>query len=63
MTFVQAPAQQGNVYYPLFRQPADRAPSAAFDSLTAALVLERFRSGTLDEGVFLALMASAGLQP
>ena len=64
MNLVHPPAQQGNVYYPFFRKPAHRvAESATFDSLTAAMVLHRFRSGTLDEAVFLALIASAGLRP
>ena len=34
-----------------------------FDGLTANLVLARFRAGTLPEGVFVAMMASAGLHP
>ena len=34
-----------------------------FDGLTANLVLARFRDGTLPEGVFVAMMASAGLHP
>jgi len=34
-----------------------------FDQLTAALVLAQYRAGTLPEGVIVALLASAGLQP
>jgi hypothetical protein len=64
MNLVHPPAQRGNVYYPRFRSPSDRvAESTTFDSLNATLVLQQFRNGTLNEGVFLALMASAGLQP
>ena len=34
-----------------------------FDQLTARLLLAQLRAGTLPEGVFVAMMASAGLQP
>ena len=34
-----------------------------FDRLTARLVIDQYRNGTLSEGVIVALLASAGLQP
>jgi hypothetical protein len=37
--------------------------SSAFDHLTASLVLAQQRAGTLPEGVIVALLACAGLQP
>jgi hypothetical protein len=44
--------------------PLPRAGSVApFDRLTATLVLEQYRAGTLPEGVIVALLASAGLYP
>jgi hypothetical protein len=38
--------------------------SSPFDQLTARLVLAKFRAGTLDENLFVALLAAAtGLRP
>lgn len=34
-----------------------------FKQLTANLVIVQYRAGTLPEGVLIALLASAGLQP
>jgi hypothetical protein len=34
-----------------------------FEQLTANLVIAQYRAGTLPEGVLVALLASAGLQP
>lgn len=34
-----------------------------FDNLTATLVLAQYRAGTLPEGVIVALLACAGMQP
>ena len=44
---------------PVRRKP----PARPFDQLTAALVIAQHRAGTLPEGVLVALLASAGLQP
>jgi len=39
----------------------ERSASSPFDRLTAVLVFQQFRDGTLPEGVFLSFMAAAGL--
>lgn len=35
----------------------------SFDRLTARLVIDQYRAGTLPEGVIVALLANAGLHP
>lgn len=44
-------------------RPGASATRSAFDRLTARLVIKRFRNGTLDPAVLVALMAAVGLQP
>jgi hypothetical protein len=43
--------------------PFPNVTGDSFGNLTARLVIERFRAGTLPEAVVVALMASAGLRP
>lgn len=42
-------------------RPARPSITEAFDNLTTALVLAKYRAGTLPEGVMVALLAAAGL--
>jgi hypothetical protein len=44
-------------------RPGASSRRSAFDRLTARLVMQRFREGTLDPAVLVALMAAVGLQP
>jgi len=43
--------------------PFPNAAGDPYSVLTARMVVERFRRGELPEGVLVALLASAGLQP
>jgi hypothetical protein len=43
--------------------PPRAASAAPFDELTTAIVLDQYRRGVLPEGVIVALLACAGLQP
>ena len=62
MYFVHHPSRHGNVYYPSFRKPTDRAAErAAFEALTAQIVMKRHREGTLDPAIVEALLQAAGL--
>ena len=48
-----------------FRQNLDDGfqVSRAFDRLTATLILDQHRNGTLPEAVIVALLAGAGVRP
>jgi hypothetical protein len=43
--------------------PFPNATEDPFGTLTARLVIERFREGTLPEAVVVALLSGAGLRP
>jgi hypothetical protein len=62
MHFVHHPRRHGNVYYPSFRKPTDRAADrAAFEALTAQIVMKQHREGTLEPAVVEALLQGMGL--
>jgi hypothetical protein len=65
MHLVHHPNRHGNVYYPSFRKPTDRraADRAAFEALTAQIVMKQHRDGTLNPGVLEALLLGVGLEP
>jgi hypothetical protein len=43
--------------------PRNANTGHSFDRLTARLVIDQYRAGTLPEGVIVALLANAGLHP
>jgi hypothetical protein len=64
MHFVHHPSRHGNVYYhPSFRKPTDRRASdrAAFEALTAQIVMKQHHDGTLEPAVVEALLQGVGL--
>ena len=62
MHLVHHPSRHGNVYYPSFRKPTDRAADrAAFEALTAQIVMKQHREGTLEPAVVEALLQGVGL--
>jgi hypothetical protein len=64
MHFVHHPSRHGNVYYPSFRKPTSwAADRAAFEALTAQIVMKQHRDGTLNPGVLEALLLGVGLKP
>ena len=62
MDLVHPKARHGNVYYPAFRKlPKAATDREAFDSLTVALLTERYRQGTLEPAIVEAMALAIGL--
>ena len=63
MHFVHHPSRHGNVFYPYFRKPTDRraADRAAFEALTAQIIMKQHHDGTLEPAVVEALLQGVGL--
>lgn len=53
------PPRDGSNVVPLF--PNRRSGPSAYDELTRALILKKFRDGTLPEGVLLTLLGASGV--
>jgi hypothetical protein len=62
MNYLPSLSRQGNVYYPSFRRPPNRAAErAAFDALTVQVALKRLDEGTLNPQVLVALLSAVGV--
>ena len=63
MNLLHPPSRRGNVYYPTFRKPIDRAGErAAFDALTVAISVKQLSDGTFDPQILVALLSAVGVE-
>jgi hypothetical protein len=63
MALVHPPRRHGNVYYPSFRKPIDRADErAAFDALTVAISMKQLGDGTYNPQILIALLSAVGVE-
>src|ERR1044072_6733331 len=62
MDLLHPQARHGNVYYPALRKlPKAASDREAFDALTASLLTERCRQGTLEPAIVEAMALAIGL--